>query len=330
MLILVAAVSMPVRADLYYPQMIHLSLTGKPGEMAIDWISSCPDNTSSVMFADNPSHKGAATAPAVDHASAYEDLHMTHTNYTLHYALMTGLKPGTTYYYKVGCKAYSSEPLSFQSFPPAGREPIWAAYGDMGLGVDTWRELAPSIPMLASEAQAGDFDGIIHAGDYAYDFAVDEGRIGDRFMNAIQPFASKVPYMGAVGNHECGGANRMHYARRFAGFNYAAENSNASAAGSFASGDNLWYSWDAGLIHFVTVNTEVWNCPDMDPEKGVGTGNCVWNPTTNRSLASEFLEWLEADLEAANVPAQREKVPWIVMCAHACSHTHVPPGTCEH
>ena len=39
--------------------------------------------------------------------------------------------------------------------------------------------------------------------------------------------------MGAVGNHECGGDNRMHYSQRFAGFNFAAKNSNASSAGSF-------------------------------------------------------------------------------------------------
>ena len=44
-------------------------------------------------------------------------------------------------------------------------------------------------------------------------------------MNAIQPFASKVPYMGAVGNHECGGANLQHYARRFGGLQEAAKNS---------------------------------------------------------------------------------------------------------
>ena len=105
----------------------------------------------------------------------------------------------------------------------------------------------------------------------------------------------------------------------------------------------------------------------QDPRKGMGVGNCVWNPETNRrwvppgrpeprsrplgpaatlgpafwpenlyqrpelgprcaptlcgfvrerSLAEEFLEWLEADLERANAPAQREAVPWIVMYAH--------------
>ena len=57
--------------------------------------------------------------------------------------------------------------------------------------------------------------------------------------------------MGAVGNHECGGSNRMHYSRRFAGFNYAAANSGAKPAGSFASDDNLWYSWDAGVSRIV-------------------------------------------------------------------------------
>ena len=158
----------PATADYYYPQMIHLSLTGRPGEMAVDWVSSCADGTSSVMFADNPAHANASTAPAVDHASAATDLGMARTNYTLHYALMTGLKPGVQYYYKLGCvNNMTSEPLSFQAWPPADRQPIWACYGDLGLGVDTWRELAPSIPVLADEAANGVFDAVLHAGDYA-------------------------------------------------------------------------------------------------------------------------------------------------------------------
>ena len=47
--------------------------------------------------------KNASQARGVDHASAYEDLEMTHTNYTLHYALMTGLEPGQQYFYELGC-----------------------------------------------------------------------------------------------------------------------------------------------------------------------------------------------------------------------------------
>ena len=93
----------------------------------MDWISSCPDGTSSVVYADNPAHANASTALAVDHASAYEDLKMLHTNYTLHYALMTDLKPGAQIFYKLGCKTFMGYPLSFQAFPPVDREPIWCA-----------------------------------------------------------------------------------------------------------------------------------------------------------------------------------------------------------
>lgn len=34
-----------------------------------------------------------------------------------------------------------------------GRAPIWAAYGDLGLDVDQYRDVAPSIPALAAELQ---------------------------------------------------------------------------------------------------------------------------------------------------------------------------------
>lgn len=50
--------------------------------------------------------KNALQARAVDHASAYEDLEMTHTNYTLHYALMTQLEPGQQYFYELGCTCH--------------------------------------------------------------------------------------------------------------------------------------------------------------------------------------------------------------------------------
>ena len=101
---------------------------------------------------------------------------------------------------------------------------------------------------------------------------------------------------------------------------------------------------DAGLIHFVTVDTEVWNSPGMDPAKGAGPGNCVWNPTTNRSLLDEFTEWFVADLEKANANGRREQVPWIVMCKALgtflgrsnprspppCWHCHTPARRLAH
>ena len=43
---------------------------------------------------------------------------------------------------------------------------------------------------------------IIHVGDFAYDMATDNGRVGNEFMQQIQPIAAYVPYMTCVGNHE--------------------------------------------------------------------------------------------------------------------------------
>jgi hypothetical protein len=126
-------------------------------------------------------------------------------NYTLHQALVTGLTPGEPYYYRVGFGAGGagmvdsreggsldpraggwSDIISFTAFPPRRREPVWAVYGDMGATTDEFRGVAPSIPVLQQDQQDGLFDGVIHAGDYAYDFAPYGGRVGDRFMNLVR------------------------------------------------------------------------------------------------------------------------------------------------
>ena len=39
------------------------------------------------------------------------------------------------------------------------------------------------------------YSALIHAGDLAYNLDTDEGRVGDRFMDQIEPVASRVPYM---------------------------------------------------------------------------------------------------------------------------------------
>eukprot|EP01051_Picozoa_sp_SAG22_P017716 SAG22_NODE_2801_length_2199_cov_2.029524_2_plen_391_part_00 len=253
-------------------------------------------------------------------------------NYSLHQALVTGLTPGKTYYYRVGSTdglphdyIYSdisggtsqgwSDIVAFTAFPPAHREPIWAIYGDMGATTDQWRNIAPSIPVLAKDQEEGLFDGVLHAGDYAYDLAPYGGRVGDRFMNLIQPFASRVPYMAGIGNHESGGTNRKHFSMRFAGMQYTGENSGASNAGNSDNGDQLWWSFDAGLIHFIAVDSELWNSKGMKPH---GTNesrwSSVWNPKTDSALVDEFMGWLKKDVEKAN--NNRQEVPWVVGFAH--------------
>lgn len=43
---------------------------------------------------------------------------------------------------------------------------------------------------------------IIHVGDFAYNMATDNGRVGNEFMRQIEPIAAYVPYMTCPGNHE--------------------------------------------------------------------------------------------------------------------------------
>ena len=122
-------------------------------------------------------------------------------------------------------------------------------------------------------------------------------------MNLIQPFASRVPYMAGVGNHESGGSNRKHFAMRFAGMQHVGEASNASNAGSIDHGDQMWWSFDAGLIHWIAVDTELWNCAHMQPHGDNSSfWSSVWNPKTDRALVDEFIPWLEADLDKVREP----------------------------
>ena len=40
------------------------------------------------------------------------------------------------------------------------------------------------------------------AGDQAYDLHVDEGAVGDAYLNAIEPIAASTAWMTTPGNHE--------------------------------------------------------------------------------------------------------------------------------
>ena len=39
---------------IYYPEQVHLSLSGKLGEMVIDWVSSAPRGTAMVQHSSRP------------------------------------------------------------------------------------------------------------------------------------------------------------------------------------------------------------------------------------------------------------------------------------
>jgi phosphodiesterase/alkaline phosphatase D-like protein len=115
----------------------------------------------------------------------------------IHKVTLTDLQPESKYIYHCGSSQGWSSIFFFNTFP-AGSDwkPRIALYGDMG------NENIQSMPRLQEETQRGDYDAIIHVGDFAYDMNSDNARVGDEFMKQIESIAAYVPYFTCAGNHE--------------------------------------------------------------------------------------------------------------------------------
>ncbi|CAG10668.1 unnamed protein product [Tetraodon nigroviridis] len=119
--------------------------------------------------------------------------------------------------------------------------------------------------------------------DFAYDMHEDNARIGDEFMRQIQSIAAYVPYMTCPGNHEAA-YNFSNYRNRF------------SMPGQTES---LWYSWNLGPVHIISLSTEVY-----------------FYLVFGLELLFKQYEWLRKDLEEANRPENRALRPWIITMGH--------------
>uniref|UniRef100_A0A914WGL3 Acid phosphatase n=1 Tax=Plectus sambesii TaxID=2011161 RepID=A0A914WGL3_9BILA len=140
---------------------------------------------------------------------------------------------------------------------------------------------ARSLGRLQQEAQRGQFDVVLHVGDFGYDLNTDEGQFGDEFNRQIEPIAAYVPYMTVVGNHE-GAYNFSHYVNRYT---------------MPDSDHNLFYSYDLGPVHFIAFSTEFYFFTSYG-----------W-----QQIANQY-RWLQKDLEKAQ--ANRKNVPWIITMGH--------------
>ena len=210
-------------------------------------------------------------------------------NYTMHIATMKGLLPNTDYFYSVqAANGARSQTFRFRSnsdaFALQTRGPMtYAVYGDMG------DFNAQSLPSLKKAANARALDMVLHVGDFAYDMDSDNGRNGDAFMRDIQELAATVPYMVSHGNHE-NTQNFNHYTQRFRNM---PSNSGTIRMPEFGEvPNNWWYSWDHGLVHFVTISTEVYF---FHPE-----------------LVARQWRWLDADLRRVD----RRRTPWLIVNGH--------------
>ncbi|KAJ9581516.1 hypothetical protein L9F63_023307, partial [Diploptera punctata] len=210
----------------------------------------------------------------------------------IHKVKLPELIPDTKYLYHCGSDKGWSEEFWF-STPPGDSNwsPRLLVYGDLG------SENGRSLPYLQEEVMSGKYHAVLHIGDFAYDMNTDSGRVGNDFMNQIQPIAGYLPYMTCPGNHE-EAYNFSEYRNRF------------TMPGNT---EGLWYSFNLGPIHFISISTEVYYFFDY----GV------------KLLTGQYA-WLEQDLKEATKPENRALQPWIIIYGHRpmyCSNANTDDCT---
>uniref|UniRef100_A0AAQ4NQ99 Purple acid phosphatase n=1 Tax=Gasterosteus aculeatus aculeatus TaxID=481459 RepID=A0AAQ4NQ99_GASAC len=257
------------------PQQLCFLHTGAPGSMVVTW-TTFNETKSEVEYGLLGGRLFEMSARG--DAALFVDSGEEERKMYIHRVTLTDLKPAATYVYHCGSDDGWSDVFSFAALnDSASFSPRFALYGDLG------NENPQSLARLQKETQLGMYDAILHIGDFAYDMHEDNARIGDEFMRQIQSIAAYVPYMTCPGNHESA-YNFSNYRNRF------------SMPGRTES---LWYSWNLGSAHIISVSTEVYFYLEF-----------------GQDLIFKQHEWLRKDLEEANKPENRALRPWIITMGH--------------
>lgn len=264
------------------PEQIHINYGATPDIMVITWVTMDPINETVVEYGvDKLSMVQTGTA------DLYVDGGYERRKIMMHRVILTNLVPGQTYRYHVGSPSYGWSPLFY--FRAMRNDPDWqpsfAVFGDMG------NVNAQSIPRLQEETMLGIYDAILHVGDFAYDLHTDNARVGDAFMNQIEPIAAYLPYMTCPGNHE--------WMYNFSNYKYRFSMPNKDNVSQVGGDNNHFYSINIGPVHLISFSTEFYYFIQY-----------------GFMQMSRQYDWLVNDLKQANLPENRAKQPWIITMAH--------------
>jgi len=151
---------------------------------------------------------------------------------------------------------------------------------------------------------------ILHIGDVgyaddAYLYGGNYEQTYTQFMNQIAPISSVMAYMTLPGNHETTCNEAAPFScdpnlKNFTAYRTRFQMPNVQSNGT----QNMWYSFDYGMVHWIQVDTET----DF-PGSPEGPGTYLGGGPFGNQLA-----WIEADLQKA--VANRANVPWIIMSGH--------------
>lgn len=223
----------------------------------------------------------------------------------IHSAVMTQLQPSTTYSYRYGSDFVGwSNQTTFRT-PPAvggGNDFHFLAFGDMGKAPldssSVEHYIQPGsisvVEGMKEEVESGRVDAIFHIGDisYATGFLIE----WDFFLHLINPIASRLPYMTAIGNHErdydeSGSVYKLTDSGGECGVPYE-----TYFQMPISGKDKPWYSIEIASVHFTIISTE-----------------------HNFSINSPQYEWMKNDMVSVN----RSRTPWLIFIGHRPMYSSV-------
>lgn len=219
------------------PENIILSLTGDTTEMAVTWRNAAGVAVGQVLYGrtENLSSSAAARCTAVGGYNSFE-------------AVMTGLVPGETYYYKVGSAAAWSEIQSFVAADGDASSFSFLYLGDVqyDLSMDeyeAWGEL-----LAKAYENYGGAAFAVMGGDM-----VNNGQtIGEwqAFLAEASPVFCKIPMLAVPGNHE---SNDIKTGKP------TLMNKLLSLPQNGLAGfEEEFYSFDYGCCHILCLNSNVY------------------------------------------------------------------------
>ncbi|XP_074286526.1 nucleotide pyrophosphatase/phosphodiesterase-like isoform X2 [Silene latifolia] len=276
-----------------------------PVKMRVTWVSGSIE-PQQVQYGNSKSKTSSVTTFTQAHMCGNEVKSPAqdfgwHNPGFIHSAVMTGLTPSTIFSYKLGSDSVGwSDNIQFRTPPSSGSDELrFLAFGDMGKAPQDGtveHYIQPgSISVAAAlteEVASGNVDSVFHIGDisYATGFLVE----WDYFLHQITPFASRLSYMTAIGNHE------RDYID--SGSVYITPDSGGECGVPYetyfqmptSAKDKPWYSIEQGPVHFTVISTEH-----------------DWNPN------SEQYKWMKSDMASVN----RATTPWLIFTGHRPMYT---------
>ena len=295
------------------PKQLHMAQGKTPESMVISWITQSKIKSQIAYGYLNDQKKYFID---LDYSTRYEFNYFPYQNYTsgyIHHIRIDNLVPDTLYEFECGdFDLHQTVKSNFKTLLPIGFQSqtvpiVYGVIGDIGQTKD-------SKATLSHLSQDKIIQMILHAGDLSY--ADCNQTAWDTYGQMIEPVSKRIPWMVGPGNHEIefNPSNTNTNTNPYLAFEsryrmptdkpaeYGLVTMNVSinpstglpycTPSTFQSEynyGNSFYSFEAGLTHFIFLN-----------------------PYTTTDENSPQYKWLISDLESID----RKKTPWVITITH--------------